>query len=99
MFPTFDAFRAVFKVLTDDFGSMVIVNRGARASFLEKIYWYKAENEQVGMIGCKQFVEYHNKNFDINWKKKIKTFDIMDAYKKKSAPPAMKIEKITVPDK
>ncbi len=94
MFPTFDAFRAVFKELTNDFGAMVIVNRGARASFLEKIYWYKAENEAVGMIGCKQFVDYHNKNYDKNWKKKTKTFDIMEMYKKKSAPPAMRVEKV-----
>lgn len=72
MFPTFDSFRQVFKELTSDFGAMVIVNRGARTSFLEKVYWYKASNEKVGLIGCKQFVEYHNSNYDAEWKKKIK---------------------------
>jgi hypothetical protein len=79
---------------------MVIVNRGARASFLEKIYWYKAENEQIGMIGCKQFVEYHNNNYDPKWKKKSRTFDIMDMCKKKTTNTnTMKVEKVGVPDK
>ena len=50
MFPTFDSFRSVFNVVTQDFGSMVIVNRGARSSFTDKVFWYKASNENVGMI-------------------------------------------------
>ena len=76
---------------------MVIVNRGARASFLEKVYWYKAANEQVGTIGCKQFIKHHDRNFDPEWKKRHKTFDINEVYKKKSAlAKPMKVEKITV---
>jgi hypothetical protein len=95
MFPTFDAFRAVFKVLTDDYGSMVIVNRGARANFLEKVYWFKASNEKVGMIGCKQFIKYHERNYDAEWKKRTKAFDINEVYKKKSAlAKPMKVEKV-----
>ena len=39
MFPTFDSFRLVFKELTANFGSMVIVNRGAAVSFLDKVFW------------------------------------------------------------
>jgi len=42
MFPNFDLFRQIFGQLTDDYGSMVIVNRGVRKSIFEKIYHYKA---------------------------------------------------------
>jgi len=36
------------------------------------------------MIGCNQFVNYHNNNFDPNWRKKKKKFDIMDICGKKN---------------
>jgi len=85
MFPTFDSFRTVFNVVTQDFGCMVIVNRGARSSFTDKIFWFKASNQNIGMIGCKQFIEYHNNNYDDLWKKKNKKFDIMDLCGKKTA--------------
>ena len=95
MFPTFESFRQIFKELTDNFGSMVIVNRGARSSFLEKIYWFKALNESVGMIGCDQFINHHKNNYDDKWKKKKKGLDIVDfCTKKKSAAPTLKIDKI-----
>ena len=95
MFPTFDAFRQVFKDVTSDFGAMVIVNRGARSSFLEKIFWYKASNEKLEkMIGCDQFVEYHKNNYDEEWRKKKKQFDIMDITKKKANTKVFTIDKI-----
>lgn len=94
MFPTFDSFRQVFKDVTSDFGAMVIVNRGARSSFLEKIFWYKAGNATVGMIGCDQFVDYHNNNYDASWRKKKKQFDIMDMCTKKTNSKSFTIDKI-----
>ena len=95
MFPTFDAFRAVFKELTNDFGCMVIVNRGARASFLEKVFWFKASNDEVGMIGCDQFINYHRKNYDNDWRKRGKKIDIMEMYtKKNNVANDVKVEKI-----
>ena len=95
MFPTFDAFRAVFKELTNDFGCMVIVNRGARASFLEKVFWFKASNDEVGMIGCDQFINYHKKNYDNDWRKRGKKIDIMEMYtKKNNVANDVKVEKI-----
>ena len=96
MFPTFDSFRQVFKELTSDFGAMVIVNRGSRTSFLEKIFWFKASNDPIGTIGCSQFIDYHNNNYDAEWKKKNKSLDIIDiCAKKKSAVPNFKVNKIT----
>ena len=94
MFPTFDSFRQVFRELTSDFGAMVIVNRGARTSFLEKVYWYKASNEKVGLIGCKQFVNYHNNNYDSEWKKKSKKMDILDMCNKKKSNNIIKVNKV-----
>jgi hypothetical protein len=95
MFPTFDSFRLVFKELTANFGSMVIVNRGAVDCFLDKVFWYKAENEPVGMIGCNQFVKHHDDNYDKLWKKKNKGLDINDMMgKKKLNEPQYKIEKV-----
>ena len=95
MFPTFDAFRTVFRELTNDFGCMVIVNRGARSSFLEKIFWFRSSNDEVGMIGCSQFVNYHNNNYDSEWKKKGKKIDIMEMYTKKNKlANEVKVEKI-----
>jgi len=96
MFPTFDSFRLVFKELTANFGSMVIVNRGACDSFLDKIFWYRAQNDSVGMIGCNQFVEHHNENYDKLWKKRNKGLDIMDIVNKraKAKEPNFKIDKV-----
>jgi hypothetical protein len=96
MFPTFDSFRLVFKELTANFGSMVIVNRGACDSFLDKIFWYRAQNDSVGMIGCNQFVEHHNENYDKLWKKRNKGLDIMDIVNKraKAKEPSFKIDKV-----
>jgi len=72
MFPNLKAFIDVFEQVTNDFGSMVIVNRGARHSFLEKIFWYKATDQDIHPIGCKQFRVIHEKNYNNEWKKKEK---------------------------
>lgn len=95
MFPTFESFRNVFREVTNDFGAMVIVNRGSRSSFLDKIFWYKARDEKLEkMIGCDQFVNYHKNNYDENWRKKKKHFDIMDFAKKKTNTKTFTIDKV-----
>jgi hypothetical protein len=96
MFPTFDSFRLVFKELTSNFGSMVIVNRGACDNFLDKIFWYRAQNDSVGMIGCEQFVKHHDDNYENEWKKKKRGLDIMDIVNKKgkSKVQEFKIDKV-----
>ena len=69
MFPSFDSFKQVFTQLTADHGAMVIVNRGAKKDFAEKIFWYKAPNLETikESFGHKQFRTFHNKNFNENW--------------------------------
>jgi hypothetical protein len=73
MFPSFDSFRKVFTELTKEFGAMVIINRGARADWSDKIMWFKASYEKTNdMIGCKQYIENHEKNYIKDWRIKQK---------------------------
>jgi len=76
MFPNFNSFREVFKEITKDFGCMVIANRGARSSFLDKIFWYKASRGKNITIGCSQFNNFHKRNYRADWRKHKKDFDI-----------------------
>ena len=85
MFQNFDHFRQIFTQLTSDYGVMVIVNRGARAQFWEKIYWYHASripDEQI-ILGHKQFREFHSKNYNEAWREKKQLFDADEYYKKR----------------
>jgi hypothetical protein len=73
IFPTFDSFKQVFSQLTADFGSMVLVNRGVRSSFLQKVYYYVAPDLSHlklddAKIGCAQFRNYHKQNYNNNWR-------------------------------
>ena len=43
MFPSFALFREVFLQLTENYGSMVIVNRGVSHTLLDKIFQFKAK--------------------------------------------------------
>ena len=69
MFPSIDMFKTVFENLTANYGVMVIANRGARSSFLDKVFWYKAPNYDNTdfMFGHKQFKLYHELHYDKNW--------------------------------
>ena len=81
VFPTFDSFRQVFGQLTTDYGAMVLVNRGVRESLFEKVFYYKApdlshKTEEDSAIGCKQFRDFHQNNYDHNWRKKRQRFNV-----------------------
>ena len=97
IFPDFGSFRQVFSQLTDDFGSMVIINRGARKSFLEKVKWYKAPAISVddSSFGCKQFRKFNRENYDESWEDRVKLFDINEfVYNKKKDKSKLAIEKL-----
>jgi hypothetical protein len=85
MFPNFESFRQVFDQLTSDFGAMVIVNSGTRASFLEKVFWYRAPDLSTLQIefGCKQFRDYHANNYNPSWMKSSKVVDADEYMRKK----------------
>ena len=85
MFPSYESFRQTFNVLTENYCAMVVANRGARQHFTEKIFWYKAQDEEPGFVGCKLYQNNHKKNYDENWRKKNKCFtkNIDDIIKKK----------------
>jgi len=96
MFPDFNSFRQTFVQLTADFGCMVISNRGARTSFLEKIFWYRAPNDTMKInIGCNQFRKFHDNNYDSKWRDKKKNLDINDfCFRRKKDKTELLIDKI-----
>jgi Poxvirus A32 protein len=102
MFPDFNSFRQTFVQLTADFNCMVIVNRGARASFLEKIYWYKAEFNPKGRlnIGCEQFQKFHDDNYNPKWRSKKSNLDINEyCNRRRKDKGELKIDKVQVDNK
>ena len=95
MFPNFESFKQVFSSLTEDFGSMVISNRGARKTFLEKVFWYKAPEIKEVKIGCKQFRKFHEKNYNAEWRSRHNAFDIQEyCMRKKKDKSKLKIDKV-----
>lgn len=85
MFPTLDAFRQVFNQLTQDYGCMVINNRGSRKTIFDKIFHYKApiiDNSEF-KNGCYQFRKFHEKNYDPDWARKKKDLDINEYFAQK----------------
>lgn len=97
MFPTFDSFRQVFMQLTADFGSMVIVNRGVKNSLFDKVFHYKAPdltNVTELKIGCKQFRDFHKKNYNPEWMKAGQSFNEVEYFlNKKKNKSAVVVEK------
>jgi hypothetical protein len=71
MFPDFNSFRQVFRQLTEDYGAMVIKNRGSRGNLFDKIAFYRAPDlrKKNMSFGCDQFNTYHEKNFRKEWRK------------------------------
>ncbi len=102
LFPTFEAFRQVFSKVTEDYCCMVLVNTtrhkkniASTGTFLDKIFWFKADNVEIGDLGCGQFNMYHKKNYDTKWSTRENKFD-MDTYcnQKKRDKSIIKIDKI-----
>jgi hypothetical protein len=67
MFPSLSAFKQVFLRLTENYGVMVVVKRGAGRLLNEKVYHYKAKSINPRMLGCKQLIKYHEKNYNKDW--------------------------------
>lgn len=91
MFPDFNSFKQVFTQLTEDFGAMVIKNRGARNNLFDKIAFYKAPNlsNKPLEFGCSQFRTHHKKNYKKDWEDQAFQCDyeqyLMDKKKTKTA--------------
>src|SRR5690606_27273525 len=67
IFPNFNSFQQVFKDLTSNYGSMVLVKRGAGGDITDKMFFYKANNVIPEQMGCKQFNKFHKDNYNKNW--------------------------------
>ncbi|VBB18108.1 packaging ATPase [Yasminevirus sp. GU-2018] len=99
MFPDFNSFRQVFRQLTEDFGAMVIKNRGSRTNLFDKIAFYKAPDlKKVPLkFGCNQFRTYHKKNYKEDWEEKAFQLDydefLLDKKKSKSRIDVKKVFK------
>ena len=91
MFPDFNSFRQVFRQLTEDYGAMVIKNRGSRTNLFDKIAFYKAPDLRKTPLkfGCKQLQTYHKKNYKENWEEQAFQLDyeeyLLDKKKTKTA--------------
>jgi len=94
MFPNFEAFKSIFSQITKDYGCMVIVNRGSKNSFTDKVFWYVADDISIDNMGCKQFREFHKNNFNENWRRKRKPFNINDFCSKRKKNIHIDVSKI-----
>jgi hypothetical protein len=94
MFPSFEFFRQVFGQVTDDYGCLVIVNRGAKKDLLDKVFFYKAGNEPISKFGCSQFREFHEKNYNPKWDDPSNKFDINKLVAVKKNQPKIVVSKI-----
>jgi len=63
------SFERVFAELTENYCSLVVINRGNRKDITDKIAWYKApdlKNVKFS-IGCSQYKNYHKYNYNEKW--------------------------------
>lgn len=94
MFPSLESFRQVFTQITDDYGAMVIVNRGARKNILDKVFYFKAENEKIDKIGGTQFNQFYKKNYDRNWRNKKRNINMNSLAATNKNKPKIVVEKV-----
>lgn len=69
MFKTLDLFKKTFTKLTENYGIMVLINKGGTSSINDQVMHYKALDIGNEPVGCKQFNENHRLNYDADWKK------------------------------
>ena len=95
MFPNLDSFKQVFNELTDNHGCMVINNRSTGKNLIDKIFWYRAKEEDNKLIGCNQFIRFHKLNYNKNWEDdKDYVFDMDKYVKKKGQNTSFKVAKV-----
>jgi hypothetical protein len=68
IFPDINIFRTMLNKVTKDYGCLVIDKRGTSDNFLDKVFWYEAKEYEEKYIGMTSYVEYHNDNYNNNWK-------------------------------
>lgn len=83
MFTSFEIFRRVFLQLTEDHGCMVIVNRGSRRNLLDKVFFYKAPDKDISVVGSRQYKEFNTRNYDPEWEKRGEFVDVNKLMEKK----------------
>ena len=80
MFANFEMFRSVFLNITDDYGAMVLNSQVKSKEITDKVFWYKAGKNDSFIVGSKFYKQYHQKNFNKDWKKKQSGITINDKF-------------------
>jgi hypothetical protein len=96
MFEDFKIFLRVFKECVENYSCMVIDNRKPSDDISQKVFWYKGKNRSGQFtFGSKAFRKYHEKYYDVNYKKKLLNSKntLNDICKKKNMP-NIRIKKI-----
>ncbi|XWV24557.1 A32-like packaging ATPase [Tupanvirus deep ocean] len=66
--PTYESFEKVFSICTQNYGAMVIDTKKICDNPMEKIYWFRAKNEQSEFIfGSEKFIDLHKKYYDTEY--------------------------------
>ena len=67
---------------TSNYGCLVINNRVKSNNLLDKVFWYRADNPGTFTVGGERYIRYHKRNFNKDWYKKRKIFNVNDYVKK-----------------
>ena len=70
MFDNFDIFKKVFIDITDNYGCMVLNSQVKSRDITKKVFWYRATNPTTFVVGSEDYLSFHNKKYDHDWKNK-----------------------------
>lgn len=70
----FNTFKEFFTTITEDHCCLVINNAGSSNDFLDIVFWYKAKYIPDKLLGSHEFIKFHKKRYDKEWKKKVGGF-------------------------
>ena len=87
MFPSRELFDQVFLDVTDNYGCMVINNRLKTTNLQKKVFWYKAKKREDFNIGCMQFKQFHEENYNKNHNKRLPFIDIYNFGRRRKKRP------------
>lgn len=74
--PSFAMFESIFMQVTANYGCLVINNRIKSTDLTKKIFWFRSKKIPEFKIGIKNYLQYHEDNYDPNYLNKNKLFDV-----------------------
>jgi len=85
IFPRYEIFDNLFTQLTDNYGTMIIDNASNSRDLNERVFWYKAKEQDPFPICSSRFIEFHEQNYQKEDEKKRNLFNINDLCQPKKA--------------